>query len=96
MRNTVVIAGLVLMLALFMGLSSLNAQQQGAGQQGGRNCPMVAKAESMAQQGWFCPTGGPRGMGRGMMGKGCPMRAPNNPPAADQSQSKPAPKGPAR
>lgn len=90
MKKAIVFAGLILALAAFAGLPSLYAQQQGAGQQGGWNCPMAAQAGATNQGGWFCPTGRRGGMGRGMMGRGCPMRATYNPPTADQTQAKPA------
>ncbi len=71
MKKTTLI-GLVLVLALFVGLSSLHAQQSVA-PQGGWYCPWMGQGGATAQ-GWHCPWMG-QGASTGQGGWFCPMTA---------------------
>lgn len=72
MRKATII-GSLLVLALFLGLPGLYAQQPGAPAQGGWNCPWMGQGGSTGQ-GWHCPWMG-QGTSTDQSGWFCPMTA---------------------
>lgn len=71
------VIGMITILAVFLGMGLLNAQQNQPAQtpqQGGWYCPwMSGQGYAPQGQGWMCPYCG-RGMGHGMMHGGRGMR----------------------
>jgi hypothetical protein len=100
MKRMVLIGSLALVIALFLGMSNVYAQQQSTQQPqavgwycpmmghgttaGGWYCPMMNRASSTGQSGWHCPWMG-GGNSAGHRMMGCMMGSGGQAPPATQN-----------